>query len=150
MKPTGTYMFGPFELEVAEGRLLRDGEPVPLRPKVFDTLVALVERAGRLVEKDDLVGQLWPDAVVEEGNLATCVSALRRALGDSRADATYIETVSKRGYRFVAPIRVLAGAAPAPLAASPEPPAEQEIRFATAADRVRIAYAISGEGPPLV
>ncbi len=156
MTETQTYLFGPFRLEVAEGRLLREGDVVPLRPKVFDTLVALVERAGRLVEKDDLVAELWPEAVVEEGNLATCVSALRRALGDSRADATYIETVPKRGYRFVAPVRAPSGAGttaaahvPGPLTPEP-PPAEQEIRFATAPDRVRIAYAIAGDGPPLV
>ena len=144
-----TFAFGPFRLEVAQGRLLRDGALVPLRPKVFDTLVALVAHAGHLVEKNDLVRELWPDVLVEEGNLATCVSALRRALGDSGADATYIETVPKRGYRFVAQVQSLdANFAPA-LAASAGH-IEQEIHFATAPDGVRIAYAIAGEGPPLV
>jgi DNA-binding winged helix-turn-helix (wHTH) protein/alpha-beta hydrolase superfamily lysophospholipase len=144
-----TFAFGPFRLEVAEGRLLRDGAVVPLRPKVFDTLVALVAQAGRLVEKNDLVRELWPDAMVEEGNLATCVSALRRALGGSGADATYIETVPKRGYRFVAPVQSL-DASYAPVFAAYAPHTEQEIHFATAPDGVRIAYAIAGAGPPLV
>ncbi|HUP01146.1 MAG TPA: alpha/beta fold hydrolase [Gemmatimonadota bacterium] len=149
---SGTFAFGPFRLEVAERRLLRDGETVPLRPKVFDTLVALVNRSGSLVEKDDLMLELWPDSVVEEGNLATTISTLRRALGDSRVDIRYIATVPKRGYRFVAEVRSLDGPAAAPVRAFalPAPPPRQEIRFTTTADRVRIAYAVAGEGPPLV
>jgi Tol biopolymer transport system component/DNA-binding winged helix-turn-helix (wHTH) protein len=99
------YTFGPFVLDPADGRLLCDGEAVPLTPKAFDTLVALVTRPGRLVEKDELMKAVWPDAYVEEANLTVNISTIRKALGD-RADQRYIETVPKRGYRFVAPVAV--------------------------------------------
>jgi len=95
------WEFGPFRLDETERLLLRAGEPVGLTPKVFDTLVALLERSGRLVEKDELMARLWPDTFVDEGALTRNISDLRKALGGER----YIETVSKRGYRFVAPVR---------------------------------------------
>lgn len=141
-----TYMFGSFRLEPEEGRLLRDGEPVALRPKVFDALVALVRRRGRLAEKSALIHEIWPDSAVEESNLASTVSELRQVLGDSRADVTYIETVPKRGYRFVAEVQVLSSSA----ASTEGPPPEQEIFFTTSSDGVRIAYAVAGKGSPLV
>src|SRR5262249_8253470 len=96
--------FGPFRLDETERLLLRAGEPVGLTPKVFDTLVALIERNGRLVEKDELMARLWPDTFVDEGALTRNISDLRKALGGER----YIETVPKRGYRFLAPVRELA------------------------------------------
>src|SRR6266550_4166782 len=97
------YEFGLFQLDVAERRLLREGEPVPLAPKVFDTLLVLVENCGHLLEKDDLMTRLWPDTIVEEATLARNISDLRKALGEI-ADQKYIETVPKRGYRFVAAV----------------------------------------------
>jgi DNA-binding winged helix-turn-helix (wHTH) protein len=100
------YEFGPFRLDPAERLLLRDGQVVPLTPKTFDLLVYLVERHGRLVEKSALMSALWPDTVVEEGNVAYNISALRRVLGDGREDARFIETVPTRGYRFVARVAV--------------------------------------------
>src|SRR6478672_9648056 len=93
----GIYEFGPFRLETGERRLLRDGRPIRLRGKVFDTLCVLVARPGRLVEKDDLISAVWPDTVVEENNLAHNINALRKALGD----AALIETVPGKGYRFL-------------------------------------------------
>src|SRR5678816_2165483 len=93
----GIYEFGPFRLETGERRLLRDGRPIRLRGKVFDTLCVLVSRPGRLIEKDDLIAAVWPDTVVEENNLAHNINALRKALGD----ATLIETVPGKGYRFL-------------------------------------------------
>ena len=105
----GIYEFGPFRLETGERRLLRDGRPIRLRGKVFDTLCVLVSRPGRLVEKDDLIAAVWPDTVVEENNLAHNINALRKALGDG----TLIETVPGKGYRF-AGAACLAAAAPAP------------------------------------
>ena len=99
------YEFGPFRLDPAERRLLRAGRPVPLRPKVFDILLALVERRGHLVEKDELLRAVWPDQFVEEGNLNKNVSTLRQALGESPASRRYIETVPKHGYRFVSAVR---------------------------------------------
>src|SRR5262245_36764735 len=97
------WEFGPFRLDETERLLLREGEPVGLTPKVFDTLVALLERSGRLVEKDELMAKLWPDTFVDEGALTRNISDLRKALGGER----YVETVPKRGYRFVEPVREL-------------------------------------------
>src|SRR5688572_2740955 len=104
--PKGTspvYGFGPFVLDVTDRSLKRDGAAIPLTPKQFDLLVALVESAGRLVEKDVLLQRVWPDVAVEEGNLTKGVFSLRQVL-DRDAPARYIETIPKRGYRFVAPV----------------------------------------------
>ena len=97
-----SYEFGRFRLNVAERVLLRDGEPVPLTPKVFDILVALVENGGQVVSKDDLMKRVWPSTYVEEGNLTQNISLLRKALGETPGGAQFIETVPRRGYRFVA------------------------------------------------
>ncbi len=98
------YEFGPFRLDVAEHMLLRHGQPVPLTPKIFAVLTVLVQNDGHLVEKDTLLKEVWPDSFVEEGTLNRSVSVLRKALGDSPSGPRYIETVPKRGYRFVAPV----------------------------------------------
>ena len=99
-----SYDFGRFRLKTAERVLLREGEPVPLTPKVFDILITLVENRGRVVQKDDLMKRVWPSTFVEEGNLTQNVSLLRKALGESAGGAQFIETVPRRGYRFVAQI----------------------------------------------
>ena len=99
------YEFGDFRLETAEQLLLRRGEPIPLTPKAFDTLLVLVQSSGHLVEKDELMKRVWADAFVEEANLARNVWALRKTLEDDHGEHRYIETVSKRGYRFIAPVR---------------------------------------------
>lgn len=99
-----TYQFGAFRLDPAERLLLREGQPVPLTPKAFDLLVYLVERHGRLVEKRALLTALWPDAIVEEANLASNVSALRKVLDEGRSEDSLIQTVPTKGYRFVAPV----------------------------------------------
>jgi len=131
-KAKGLFEFGPFRLEAAERRLWRDGaEPVQLPPKVFDLLVLLVENRGRLLDKSFLLESLWPGTFVEEANLSVNVSLLRKALGDG-AGETYIETVPKRGYRFVASVTELTG----PAKASPatvEP--EQAIEVAAVVER---------------
>ena len=101
------YRFGPFSLDAAERRLLRDGDPVPLAPKVFDTLLALIEESGRLVAKNDLMSRLWPDTFVEDATLARNISDLRKALGESGGEASYIETVPKAGYRFVGGVTIV-------------------------------------------
>ena len=102
VKSEAVYQFGPFRLDPAERLLLRHGEPVPLTPKAFDLLAHLAARSGRLVEKDALMAALWPDAIVEEANLTSTVSALRKALGDD--GQRFIATVPTRGYRFVAAV----------------------------------------------
>lgn len=101
---THFYEFGRFRLDATERVLLRDGELVPLTPKVFDILLALVEHGGHLVEKDDLMKRVWPDSFVEEGNLTQNVSLLRKALGESPGGSQFIETIARRGYRFVATV----------------------------------------------
>src|ERR1043165_6339295 len=97
-----SYDFGRFRLKTAERVLLREGEPVPLTPKVFDILVTLVEHGGQVVAKDELMKRVWPNTFVEEGNLTQNISLLRKALGESPGGAQFIETVPRRGYRFVA------------------------------------------------
>src|ERR1700755_2763763 len=99
------YEFGPFRLDPVKRRLLREGEPVPLTPKAFDTLLALVQQSGRTVEKDDLMRRVWPGAVVEENNLNQNITALRKCLGDSRQESRYIATIPGLGYRFVAEVK---------------------------------------------
>ena len=98
------YEFGRFRLSTADRVLLRQGELVPLTPKVFDILLALVENGGKLVEKDDLMKRVWPHTFVEEGNLTQNISLLRKALGDGIAGQQFIETIPRRGYRFVSPV----------------------------------------------
>src|SRR5262245_26877818 len=103
-QPRHIYEFGPFRLDVADHLLSRDGEAVPLTPKAFDLLLALIERHGRLLEKEELLKKVWPDTFVEEANLASNISQLRKALGDGENGQRYIETAPKRGYRFVASV----------------------------------------------
>ena len=99
------YEFGPFQLIPEERQLLRDNQSVPLTPKSFDLLVVLVEHSGHLIEKAELMKQVWPDSFVEEANLSVNVSAVRRALGESPNENQYLETVPRRGYRFIASVK---------------------------------------------
>ena len=99
------FQFGPFSLVPTERVVLRDGTPVPLTPKVFDTLVYLVRNRGRLLTKDELLKEIWPNTFVEEVNLAVNISALRKAFGEGPQDGRYIATIPGSGYRFVAEVR---------------------------------------------
>jgi DNA-binding winged helix-turn-helix (wHTH) protein/TolB-like protein len=101
------YEYGPFRLDAAERILLRDGRPEPIPPKAFDVLVALVESSGHLLEKDELMNRVWADSFVEESNLKVTVSVLRKALEQGGDEHPYIETVPRRGYRFVAGVKEL-------------------------------------------
>jgi DNA-binding winged helix-turn-helix (wHTH) protein len=98
------YEFGEFRIEAAKRLLLRNGAPVPLRPRVFDTLLHLVESRGRVVEKDELMRTLWPDTVVEENNLNQNISTLRRVLGEKSGENRYIATIPGSGYSFIADV----------------------------------------------
>src|ERR1700728_1632614 len=97
--------FGPYRLLAAQRLLLEGDKPVRLGGRAFDILTALVERAGEVVGKEELIARAWPTTYVEEANLKMQVSALRRALGDGQGDNRYVVTVVGRGYNFVAPIR---------------------------------------------
>ena len=105
-KELGIYEFGGFRVEAGKRLLLRAGIPVPLTPKVFDTLLQLLEHRGKVVEKEDLMKAIWPDTIVEENNLSQNISTLRRVLGQgpSQGDRRFILTVPGRGYRFVADV----------------------------------------------
>ena len=98
------YRFGEFELEPGERRLRRGGAIVALTPKTLDLLVYLVERAGHVVSKDELIEALWPHRIVMESNLTKHIWYLRKGLGEDENDAGLIQTVSKLGYRFAAPV----------------------------------------------
>ena len=99
------FEFGAFRFDPAERELYRGPERVPMSPKVADTLFVLLTHHGRVVEKGELMQLVWPDTFVEEGGLTRNISALRKALGDEAESSRYIETIPKRGYRFVAPIK---------------------------------------------
>ena len=105
LKAKHLYGFGSYRLDAVERVLLRDGQPVTLPPKDLETLLVLVERAGHIVEKEELLEKVWPGVFVEEGNLARHIFNLRQVLGDSPDGRKYIETIPKRGYRFVAAVQ---------------------------------------------
>jgi pimeloyl-ACP methyl ester carboxylesterase/DNA-binding winged helix-turn-helix (wHTH) protein len=142
------YRFGPFQLDIRERRLSRGSEVIPLRLKAFETLRALVENAGRLVTKQELLAAVWPDAAVEENNLNHNVSVLRKALGESAAEHQFIETIPRVGYRFAAAVETGEPRPQASVASAAR--ARQELRYCTSSDGVRLAYASIGSGPPLV
>ena len=96
--------FGPYRLAPCHRTLLKDGRPVPLNGRAFDVLLALVERAGEVVSKEELIARVWPSTVVEENNLRVHIGTLRKALGGDQSGLRYIENVVGRGYSFVAPV----------------------------------------------
>ncbi len=104
------YEFGPFRVDALRRVLLREGNEVRLPAKAFEILLVLLEEKGRLVDKDELMRRVWPDAVVEENNLTVNMSALRKSLGESPRDHRYLVTVPGRGYQFVADVRQHGGA----------------------------------------
>src|ERR1051325_7199139 len=99
------YEFGPYRLDATEKQLWRGAETVRLTPKELDTLTSLVRGAGRLMSKEELLKEIWPDTCVGEATLAQNVFTLRRALGEAEGGKSYIETVPRRGYRFSAAVR---------------------------------------------
>jgi len=148
MESSPAYRFGPFHLDVRERRLSRGGTAIPLRMKVFDALCVLVEHAGRLVTKQELLDAVWPDTAVEENSVTHTMSVLRKALGEHATGQQYVETVPRVGYRFAAAVEradePAQSKAPQPLRA------RQEIRYCTTSDGFQLAWASIGNGPPLV
>jgi DNA-binding winged helix-turn-helix (wHTH) protein len=120
MKADEEYEFGSYRLNVNEYKLWRGTEEIKLRPKLFSLLVIFIQHQGQMLEKEELIHTLWPDSVVEDSNLTVTINALRAVLNDR----TYIETVSKRGYRFVPEVKVIREPAPKPRASDDliEPP----------------------------
>jgi TolB-like protein/DNA-binding winged helix-turn-helix (wHTH) protein len=124
-KANKIHEFGPFLLDAGKRLLYREGQLVPLSPKVVETLLILVENSGSVVDKETLLSSIWPDTFVDENNLAQNISALRRALGsgDSR-----IETIPKRGYRLIAPVRTPEPSGIVELAGAPAPRPGLQVR----------------------
>lgn len=122
------YEFGPFQFDAARQTLMREGATTQLKGKASELLLALVERRGQVIDKDQLMKLLWPDTVVEENNLTVHMTALRKALGDTPNAQRYIATIPGRGYRFVAEVR--------------QPPPEQEAQEIIVAQRTRATVTI--------
>jgi DNA-binding winged helix-turn-helix (wHTH) protein len=109
--PSRIFTFGPFQMDVGERLLLRHGKRISLTPKLFETLLVLLENVGHLVQRDELVRAVWKDTFVEEGNLAHNVSVLRKILGPAADGSSYIETVPRHGYRFLGGVKPLKASA---------------------------------------
>lgn len=149
MTSSPTFDFGSYRLDPAKRLLLREGEPMPLAPKAFDTLLFLVEHRERVVSKDELLRALWPDTVVEEASLSQQIFLLRKALGDGSDESTYIATVPRRGYRFVAPV----AEAPSGVSAESSGPArwirQRRAMWAAAAIAIAVAIVVAAVGARL-
>jgi DNA-binding winged helix-turn-helix (wHTH) protein/Tol biopolymer transport system component len=105
--PRVVYEFGPFRMDPDKQVLLRENQPIPVTPKAFETLLALVRRSREVVTKEELLKEIWPDSFVEESNLSQNIFMLRKALGDTAENRQYIVTLPGRGYRFAAPVRTV-------------------------------------------
>ncbi|WP_421854913.1 alpha/beta fold hydrolase [Oricola sp.] len=145
------YVFDDFVVDIAARELLSGGHAVAVEPKVFDVLVHLIEHHDRVVSKDELIETVWSGRFISDTAVSSQVSALRRALGDDGRAQKYVKTMHGRGFRFVGSVvtsiaKPAAAKAPAPAGGIPE----QDIRYCRSRDGTRIAYAIAGDGPPLV
>lgn len=148
-RPPASYRFGPFTLDGAAFLLLRQGVPVPLSPKALDLLRYLVARPSDLTSKEELFAALWSDAAVTDNSLTQLVSDLRQALGDDPAKPSYIQTVARRGYRFIADVQPQPAAVDAPQASTaeadaPTPRAIAVLDFANVAGDAEFGWLSSG------
>ncbi len=144
-RPAGVWRFGEFVLDTQRYELRRDGQSVHVEPQVFDVLTQLVSHHDRFVTKEELFDSVWGGRFVGEAALTSRIKAARRALGDDGESQRFIRTVRGRGYQFVG---TLTEDLPTPPEQTPAP--RQHIAFCRAADGVRLAYAVAGDGPPLV
>jgi DNA-binding winged helix-turn-helix (wHTH) protein len=147
MSALASYRFGPFVVEASSYRLTRDGKDVPLSPKIIDLLLYLAARPSTLVTKDELFAALWPDVAVTDNALTQAVSELRQALGDDPARPTFVQTVARRGYRFIAPVESLAPPRDVGHRARGEaarPPAIGVLDFANVSGDPEVAWLSSG------
>src|SRR5262245_32802488 len=149
MTMVASYRFGPFVVDAGSYQLRRGNEVIPLSPKIIDLLLYLVARQSTLVGKDELFGALWPDVAVTDNALTQAVSELRQALGDDSANPTYIQTVARRGYRFIAAVEaqlpsVTADQAGTPAAHEAAPPAIAVLDFTNVSSDREFAWLSSG------
>jgi DNA-binding winged helix-turn-helix (wHTH) protein len=142
------FVFGDCELDLDRFELRRGGQPRPVEPQVFDLLAVLIRERHRVVPKEELLDIVWGNRFVSESALTSRVKAARQAIGDDGRNQRLIRTAHGRGYQFVASADE--AAQPDPVLSVPSAPPEQEIRFCIAGDGIRLAYATSGAGPPLV
>jgi len=142
MPPQTEFIFEPFRLDATNERLLRDGKEIRLTPKAFSVLRYLAEHSDQLITKEVLLKTLWPNVSVTDAVLTVCIGEVRKALGDQPNNPKFIETLHRRGYRFLSPIANGPHSALAKM--------KQDVRFCETIDGVRIAYSTMGQGPPLV
>ncbi len=159
------YHFSTFELDTERHEFRADGEVLALEPQVFDVLRHMVENRDRMVSRDELIASVWDGRIVSDATISARINAVRRALGDSGSKQEFVKTIPRRGFRFVAEVKIVESDTPAEEARSPasEPAGakqdigaethsavHQKIRFCRSADGTRIAYATTGDGPSLV
>jgi predicted ATPase len=140
-----TISFGTFSLSVAERLLLNDGKRVPLGGRAFDILIALIERAGQVVSRKELMQLVWPDATVDEGSLRFHIASLRRALGAKGAGASYVKTLQGHGYCFVAPIFRSSGLQPLTTEAVTQLPQRLPVRLSRMVGREETVEKLSAQ-----
>ncbi|MEJ6389548.1 winged helix-turn-helix domain-containing protein [Gymnodinialimonas ulvae] len=143
------HHFADCTLDDARLTLTRGGSPVAVEPKVFDLILLLVRNAGDLVTRDRMVEEVWGGRIVSESAMSACIASARKAVGDTGKEQAVIRTIARRGLMLVAEV---SGEAVAPAAvAAPTIPAEaQRIRYCNSEDGSAVAYAVSGEGPPVL
>ena len=135
------YQFGSFALDAGERVVSRNGIPLPLTPKAFQTLLYFVRNPRRLITKDELLKEIWPDTFVEEVNLAVNISTLRKALGENPRECRYIATIPRSGYRFVAEVLDVANATPSP---QPKKSSAQDFANLSSANAQAFDYYLRG------
>jgi pimeloyl-ACP methyl ester carboxylesterase/DNA-binding winged helix-turn-helix (wHTH) protein len=145
------FLFENHVLDANRRELTRGAESIAVEPQVFDLLLYLVENRDRVVSKDDLIAAVWNGRIVSDSTLDSRINAARKAVGDSGKEQRLIRTMARKGLRFVGTVSEQARlSAPRPSSPTAADRPQQEVRFCTAADGVRIAYALAGQGPPLV
>jgi pimeloyl-ACP methyl ester carboxylesterase/DNA-binding winged helix-turn-helix (wHTH) protein len=141
------YIFGRFRIDVGKRLLFAEDELITLTPKAFDTLLVLVEHRGNVLSKEELMRMVWVDQFVEENNLAQNIHSIRKSLGEGSEGVKYIETIPKRGYRFVADVEVVTEAPPSPPTIRPSVSPRPKTQYAMSTGGVNIAYQVIGDGP---
>ncbi len=142
------YLFADGALDPDRHELTREGDTIHVEPQVFDILVLLAQNSGDLVSRDDLIAGVWKGLIISESTISARINAARSAVGDNGKEQRIIKTVPRRGFKMIAPVEMTtSGTAPGPVQAAST---RQDVRFATSADGMKIAFARSGNGPPLV